>query len=214
MSIATPSAPEVSAALPVADFERAVEKASRAFAGHARFAWKYSRAKLRHDPVYRQLAERAPFQEPVVDLGCGRGQTELLFAVLIEEEDARQVRSRRPEQLQPVRLGPGQGPLVGQDLPLVVGGETELGEEARALEPLPRGRLKTLPHHVERGLSVAAEHPVGGPPGDQVGDVAVVGSSLVGDVAHQLEADRVVRVAVVERRALLGRHGRGAARAA
>jgi len=77
MSTATPTAPRT------ADFERAVEEASRAFAGHARFAWKYSRAKLRHDPVYRQLAERAPFQEPVVDLGCGRGQTELLFAVLM-----------------------------------------------------------------------------------------------------------------------------------
>lgn len=82
MSIATRTAPDASAALPAKDYDQAVEEASRAFAGHARFAWKYSRAKLRHDPVYRQLAERAPFQEPVVDLGCGRGQTELLFAVL------------------------------------------------------------------------------------------------------------------------------------
>jgi 2-polyprenyl-3-methyl-5-hydroxy-6-metoxy-1,4-benzoquinol methylase len=47
-----------------------------------RFAAGYARGKLEHDPAYRQLAERLPFASPVVDLGCGRGQTALLLAEL------------------------------------------------------------------------------------------------------------------------------------
>lgn len=38
--------------------------------------------KLRRDPVYGQLAERGPHPAPIVDLGCGLGQTGLLLAAL------------------------------------------------------------------------------------------------------------------------------------
>jgi SAM-dependent methyltransferase len=77
MSLTTQRAPE-----PAAKFDELAERAADLYAGHARFAWKYSRAKLRHDPVFRQLAARTPLADPIVDLGCGRGQTELLLAYL------------------------------------------------------------------------------------------------------------------------------------
>jgi 2-polyprenyl-3-methyl-5-hydroxy-6-metoxy-1,4-benzoquinol methylase len=41
----------------------------------------YVRGKLRHDPVYRQLVERAPLPAPLLDVGCGRGQTIVLLAL-------------------------------------------------------------------------------------------------------------------------------------
>lgn len=44
-------------------------------------AW-FVAGKLRRDPVYRQLAERGPHPEPIVDLGCGLGQTGLLLKAL------------------------------------------------------------------------------------------------------------------------------------
>ena len=47
-----------------------------------RFAHGYVQGKFRHDPVYRQVAARAPFVAPFVDVGCGRGQTALLLAEL------------------------------------------------------------------------------------------------------------------------------------
>jgi uncharacterized protein (DUF2062 family)/SAM-dependent methyltransferase len=46
------------------------------------FVRRYVRGKLELDPVTRQLAARAPFPPPLVDLGCGRGQTVILLALL------------------------------------------------------------------------------------------------------------------------------------
>ena len=43
---------------------------------------KYIEGKFRHDPVYRQVARLAPLPGPIVDLGCGRGQTMLLLSAL------------------------------------------------------------------------------------------------------------------------------------
>lgn len=82
MPPAIQSAQEPASGAAAHDFDERAEHAAGLYAGHARFAWKYSRAKLRHDPVFRQLAERLPFAEPIIDLGCGRGQTELLLASL------------------------------------------------------------------------------------------------------------------------------------
>ncbi len=45
-----------------------------------RFAFGYVKGKLTSDPVYRQLASRAPLPAPVVDVGCGRGQSLILLA--------------------------------------------------------------------------------------------------------------------------------------
>ena len=45
-----------------------------------RFAHGYTRGKLLHDPVSRQMLELGPFRGPLCDLGCGRGQLTLLLA--------------------------------------------------------------------------------------------------------------------------------------
>jgi SAM-dependent methyltransferase len=46
------------------------------------FAFRYAAGKFKHDPIYRQLANRCPLREPILDIGCGRGQTQLLLAHL------------------------------------------------------------------------------------------------------------------------------------
>lgn len=51
------------------------------YADAGRFAAGYVAGKLRHDPVFRQLAERMPLPAPIVDVGCGRGQTLVLLAL-------------------------------------------------------------------------------------------------------------------------------------
>lgn len=58
------------------------ERVAEAYRPDGRFAHGYVRGKLLADPVYAQLAARAPFAAPLVDLGCGRGQTLLLLAAL------------------------------------------------------------------------------------------------------------------------------------
>jgi uncharacterized protein (DUF2062 family)/2-polyprenyl-3-methyl-5-hydroxy-6-metoxy-1,4-benzoquinol methylase len=55
-------------------------RAAAAYAGLGKFAEGYARGKLRIDPVYRQLLERAPLPTPVLDVGTGRGQTLILLA--------------------------------------------------------------------------------------------------------------------------------------
>lgn len=67
------------------DFEAAAAATSELYRSAGRFTHGYVRGKLLRDPVFRQLAERAPFRAPVIDLGCGRGQTELLLAKLDPE---------------------------------------------------------------------------------------------------------------------------------
>lgn len=42
----------------------------------------FVQGKLDSDPVYRQMAARWPFDSPVLDIGCGLGQSELLLAAL------------------------------------------------------------------------------------------------------------------------------------
>jgi len=63
-------------------FEAAAAACAACYAPFGRFTTGYVRGKLTRDPVFRQLVERAPFAEPVVDLGCGRGQTGLLLTRL------------------------------------------------------------------------------------------------------------------------------------
>lgn len=64
---------------PIGDQMQAVAQHYRAV---SRFAFGYVRGKFNSDPAYRQLAERMPMQSPVLDVGCGRGQTLLLLALL------------------------------------------------------------------------------------------------------------------------------------
>ena len=45
----------------------------------------YIAGKFRHDPVYRQIAGLTPLPAPIVDLGCGRGQTMLLLDALQDD---------------------------------------------------------------------------------------------------------------------------------
>lgn len=45
----------------------------------------FVQSKLESDPIYRQMAARRPFASPVLDIGCGLGQSELLLAELQPE---------------------------------------------------------------------------------------------------------------------------------
>lgn len=47
----------------------------------------FVQSKLESDPVYRQMATQRPFLSPVLDIGCGVGQSELLLAELQPEID-------------------------------------------------------------------------------------------------------------------------------
>ena len=55
---------------------------AKAYAKCGRFTRGYVRGKLEMDPVFRQLVLRAPLPTPIVDVGCGRGQTLVLLALL------------------------------------------------------------------------------------------------------------------------------------
>ena len=51
------------------------EAATRAYLGAGTYAWKFSRGKLRHDPVFFSLLRRGllPDRGNLYDLGCGQG---------------------------------------------------------------------------------------------------------------------------------------------
>jgi len=59
--------------------QAAIEQVAAGYAGAGRSVQGYVRGKLRWDPVFAQLAARAPFPSPVVDLGCGQA---ILIALL------------------------------------------------------------------------------------------------------------------------------------
>ncbi|MFT7670053.1 MAG: SAM-dependent methyltransferase [Planctomycetota bacterium] len=63
-------------------YEAAARKCAEQFLSRGRFSHGYVLGKLMRDPMYRQIVDRAPLAEPVVDLGCGRGQTGLMLALL------------------------------------------------------------------------------------------------------------------------------------
>lgn len=63
-------------------FAAAVRVTASRYHRVAPVAARFVGGKLRRDPVYRQLAERGPHPAPIVDLGCGLGQTGLLLAAL------------------------------------------------------------------------------------------------------------------------------------
>jgi SAM-dependent methyltransferase len=62
---------------PVAE---AMERATARFRDQGSFVFRYVRGKFEYDPVYRFIADRSPLPEPIVDVGCGRGQTLVLLA--------------------------------------------------------------------------------------------------------------------------------------
>ena len=64
------------------------DRAAAAYAGGSRFTEGYVRGKLKADPVFRQLVERAPLPSPIIDVGCGRGQTLILLALLQPDIEA------------------------------------------------------------------------------------------------------------------------------
>lgn len=67
---------------PPEPIEVAMDDVASRYARGRRAAYHYVRSKLRTDPVARAVAERAPAGGDVIDLGCGRGQTAVLLAVL------------------------------------------------------------------------------------------------------------------------------------
>jgi SAM-dependent methyltransferase len=67
---------------PCRSYEEVVEACSNLYRPFGQFPTRYARGKLLHDPVYRQLAASAPLGGPVLDLGCGRGQTVFLLELL------------------------------------------------------------------------------------------------------------------------------------
>ncbi|MBI5536542.1 MAG: class I SAM-dependent methyltransferase [Deltaproteobacteria bacterium] len=62
--------------------DRAMRDAAARYGADSRSVQGYVRGKLAWDPVYRQLAARAPFPEPVFDLGCGNGLLLVLLATV------------------------------------------------------------------------------------------------------------------------------------
>lgn len=60
----------------------AMNKTAESYRTMGRFTYGYVRGKFQHDPAYKQLAQRLPVKTPVIDIGCGRGQTLLLLQQL------------------------------------------------------------------------------------------------------------------------------------
>lgn len=73
---------EVPGSISDARFEEAARTCASHYRAGGRFVYGYVRGKLLGDPVFRQLVDRAPLDEPVIDLGCGRGQTGMLLSLL------------------------------------------------------------------------------------------------------------------------------------
>ncbi len=68
-------------------FSTIVRRASERYVGDSLTAWEFARAKLRLDPVYKQmlLAGMLPRTGTLIDIGCGQG---LSMALLVEASDA------------------------------------------------------------------------------------------------------------------------------
>ena len=69
-------------------FDRAVEEATARYAAAGRVTYQMIRAKLRSDPVYRELLDRGVADaRKLVDLGCGRG---LLLSLILSARGGRE----------------------------------------------------------------------------------------------------------------------------
>ncbi len=68
--------------LPPEPIKDAMKIVASEFLAQGRFVHGYIKGKFSQDPVYEQLAQKLPLPLPIVDLGCGRGQTLMLFARL------------------------------------------------------------------------------------------------------------------------------------
>ncbi len=66
--------------LPQDPVQEALRRSALRFRAQGSGTFGYVRGKLEHDPVYRFLAEQGDLPEPILDLGCGRGQTLILLA--------------------------------------------------------------------------------------------------------------------------------------
>lgn len=68
-------------------FSTLVRRASERYVGDSLTAWEFARAKLRLDPVYKQMLVDGmlPRTGTLVDIGCGQG---LSLALLVEASDA------------------------------------------------------------------------------------------------------------------------------
>ena len=137
--------------------------------------------------------------------GARQDRAERVVAIFVEQEHRRQVRFGRAQQLQAIRLGPGEGPLVRPHDPLVVVRESQLTEEPDAFEALAVRSLVALAHDVVGGLFVPDEDATRAPGVQGLPDPAVVRSRFVGRISRQLEANRVVRIAIEEGAALVVR---------
>jgi predicted TPR repeat methyltransferase len=65
-----------------ADYEALVDRAAEPYRACGRYAYHFARGKLRHDPLFRFIADELTSLRGarVLDLGCGQG---LLFALLL-----------------------------------------------------------------------------------------------------------------------------------
>jgi 2-polyprenyl-3-methyl-5-hydroxy-6-metoxy-1,4-benzoquinol methylase len=68
--------------------DEAITKTIASYRDEGRFVLGYVKGKLTHDPVYRQLALHSPLPEPIVDIGCGRGQALILLSLLAKPESS------------------------------------------------------------------------------------------------------------------------------
>ena len=117
-----------------ASFHRALlDAASTPYRAAGRFAWHFSRSKLRRDPVYVGLLERGiiPDAQRLVDLGCGQG---LLASWLRSARALHDAGNWRPDWPAPPKVGRIFGlELMLKDverarLALAGRGEFELGD--------------------------------------------------------------------------------------
>jgi len=126
----------------------------------------------------------------------GQGVVDLAGGVVVQHEKLPEMRTRRPQQVEPVGLGPGMGLLVPEDHAAIVGLELAQRDETSPLQTLLRRARdgKFLGVGIEHGVGVLEEDGVLAPLGKHRRGAAIdVLAVIAGFALPQNDAHQVVR---------------------